>query len=71
MLRVNSAQKANKLSVEQAKNFSKDLSEIAQEKQKIRDKHTGYPGTENMLEIENQLTKISEEINSVLEAGAI
>lgn len=63
MLRINQAQKEKKLSVETARELRKELSKIAEEKDKIRNNHTGTPGTEDMSSIEEDLTKLSAEID--------
>lgn len=65
MKRINEAQKTKALTVRQAKNLRKDLSKVAVKKQKIRDDHDGKKGTEDMSNVEERLTEISDRINEL------
>lgn len=69
MKRINEAQKVKQLTVKQAKGFRKDLSKVAVKKQKIRDKHTGKVGNEDMSNVDERLTEISAKINQTIQAN--
>lgn len=65
MKRVNEAQKSKELTVKQAKGLRKDLSNVAAKKQKIRDAKPGKNQSENVKNVEEQLTEISEKIDEL------
>lgn len=65
MNRINEAQKNKQLSVKEAKHFRKDLSDIAMNKQKLRDKSGGEVGSIDMSSIEEELTDTSGDIDKL------
>lgn len=64
MKRVNEAQKTKELTVKEAKHFRKDLSEIAIDKQKLRDNNLGESSGIDMSEVEEDLTRLSAKIDN-------
>lgn len=65
MKRINDAQKTKQLTERQARGLRKDLSKIAERKQKDRDKNVGSKEPVDMSNVEERLTKISAKIDEL------
>ncbi len=65
MKRINDAQKSKELTERQARGLRKELSKIAERKQKDRDKNVVKKEPIDMTKVEDRLTKISEKIDEL------
>jgi hypothetical protein len=65
MKRINEAQKSKELTERQARGLRKDLSKVAERKQKDRDKNVVKKEPIDMSDVEERLTKISEKIDEL------